>query len=90
MTDKDIANALNISLDQLWGRKRIEVTESGLPKIGESEKTALTLLGPMLKAMSKEGRDHLIDTALLILKAEGADVKWEQTEYQKEAAKSKE
>ena len=87
VTDKDIANALDISLDQLWGRRRLEVTESSLPKISEVEKTALTLLAPMMKAMSKEGREDLITAALYIIKAEGAEVEWEQTEFQKERNK---
>lgn len=78
--DIALANALGISLDQLWGRKRFEYYESGQPKLTESDKTALTLLSPMLRAMSREGRQHLIDTALLILKAEGEIPKWEEYE----------
>ena len=84
VTDKDIANALDVSLNQLWGRKRIETTASGLAKLSETEKTALTLMAPMMRAMSREGREHVINTALLILKAEQADARWEQTDFQKE------
>lgn len=84
VTDKDIANALGVSLDQLWGRRRLELTEKGLPKISESEKTALTLIGPMLKALSGKRREQLIDFALTLVEAERAEVPWEQTEYQKE------
>lgn len=84
VTDKDIANALDISLDQLWGRRRIELTDSGIPKLTESEKTALTLFGPMLRAMSKKGREDLITAALYILGKEGVEPAWEQTEFQKE------
>ena len=84
ITDKTIANALNISLDQLWGRKRMTLSDKGYAKLSDSERTAVCLLAPMLKAMSPEGRDHLINEALLILKAENATPKWEQTEHQKE------
>ena len=81
--DIDIANALNISLDQLWGRSRPELTDKGIAKLTEPEKTALSLFAPMIRAMSKKGRADLISTALLILKAEGAVPAWGQTEYQK-------
>ena len=76
--DIDIANALGVSLDQLWGRKRFDTYSSGQPKLTEPEKTAITLLAPMYKALSEEGREHLINTSLLLLKAEGKTPSWEE------------
>lgn len=81
--DKDIANALDISLDQLWGRKRVELTTNGLPKINDWERTGLTIFAPILKALSEERRKYLIETALMCLEADGVIPEWEQTEFQK-------
>lgn len=81
--DKDIANALDISLDQLWGRKRIELSEKGYPKMNDWERTGLTIFAPILKALSEEKRSLLIETALMCLEADGVVPDWEQTEFQK-------
>ena len=84
--DKDIslANALGISLNQLWGRRKFELYDNGQPKLTEMDKTALTLIAPMLKAMSKEGRARVIDIAITTLLAEGAEAAWEEYSRQKE------
>ena len=79
--DKDIAlaNGLGISLDQLWGRKKFtEFFDSGQPKLHENEKVALTIFAPILKALSKEGRNRLLIAAETILLAENAEVAWEE------------
>lgn len=81
--DIPLANALGVSLDQLWGRKKFEFYSDGNPKLKEHEKVALTLLAPLYKAMSKEGRQHLLDTAVIILRAEGKEAAWDT--YEKSA-----
>ena len=82
--DIKIANALGISLDQLWGRKKFkEFFDSGQPKLKETEKTAITIIAPIMKALSREGRLYVIDTMLMRLKYEGSQVEWEQYEYNK-------
>lgn len=76
--DVDLANALGVSLNQLWGRKKFEeFFESGQPRLYEYERVALTLIGPILKALSREGREKLICAAETILLAEGAEVEWD-------------
>lgn len=81
--DISLANALGVSLNQLWGRKKFDTFfDSGQPRLYEYERVALTLLAPILKALSKEGRDKLIVAAETILLAENAEVEWDT--YSKE------
>ena len=54
--DIKIANALEISLDQLWGRKKFkELFDSGQPKLKETEKTALTIIVPIVNYPDPKG-----------------------------------
>lgn len=76
--DIPLANALGVSLDQLWGRKRFDFFDDGNPKLKEHEKVALTLIAPMYKALSREGRQHLLDEAAMLLRAEGKDADWDE------------
>lgn len=76
--DKDLAKALDVSLDQLWGRKRFrEYMDNGQPKLTENERTALTLYAPILKSLSRERRLRLMEYALTMLEAEGKVPEWE-------------
>jgi len=77
--DRALADALDISLDQLWGRRRKwEFWDDGNPKLNESEKTALFLYAPIIKALTAEGRSQLIDHALTLLRAQGTVPEWEK------------
>ena len=79
--DKELADALDISLDQLWGRKKFrKFWEDGQPVLNESERTAFTLYAPILKALSVERRLMLMDYALTQLAAQGVVPEWERHE----------
>lgn len=76
--DIPLASALGISLDQLWGRKKFkDFFDNGQPKLYEYEKVALTLFAPILKALSKEGKEKLLLAAETILLSENAEVEWD-------------
>lgn len=75
--DKALAEALDISLDQLWGRRRWTFWDDGNPKLNESEKTALSLYAPIIRALDTERRSQLMDHALTLLKAQGAVPEWD-------------
>ena len=79
---KDIANALGVSISQLVGYRRIEISEKGWPRLTESEKTALFLFAPVIEVLDKEDFDRLIDYALLLCRrAEGKRPAWKEPEY---------
>ena len=81
---KDLANALDVSLEQLKGFRKIETTEKGYAKLTESEKTALFLFAPILKVLPDEDIRYLLDTALIVCGNRGAEPEWGMTEYQKQ------
>ena len=83
---KDLANALDVSIEQLRGYGKIEISEKGWPKLSESEKIALYLVAPILKELNDEETRHLMDTGLLLCKAKGRTPAWRQTEYQAKKA----
>ena len=84
--DISLANALGVSLDQLWGRKRFkDFFDNGQPKLYETDKIALTLLAPLYKAMSREGRATLLDVAAALVKSENADIEWDEYSPSKDA-----
>lgn len=78
---KDIANALGVSISQLLGYRRIEISEKGWPKLNECEKTALFLFAPVIEVLDEEDVTHLIDYALLLCKAAGRQPAWKEPEY---------
>jgi len=78
---KDIANALGISISQLLGYRKIDLTDKGWPKLNESEKTALLLFGPMLASLDEKETEYLLDTGILLCKAKGAVPEWKEPEY---------
>lgn len=81
---KDLANALDVSLEQLKGYRKIEITEKGYAKLSESEKTALFLFAPILKVLPDEDIRYLLDTALIVCGNRGVSPEWAQTEFQKQ------
>lgn len=87
---KELANALDVSIEQLRGYGKIELTEKGWPKLSESEKTALYLIAPILKVLNEEDRWRLIDAGLILCKSEGKVPAWKQTEFQKNKSREEE
>lgn len=80
---KEIANALGVSISQLLGFKKIELSEKGWPRLTESEKTALFLFAPMIEALSDSDIEYLLDTGLLLCKAKGTEPAWSEPEFMK-------
>lgn len=79
--DEELAQALGVSLDQLWGRKTFkEFWGGGQPKLSESERTGLTLFAPIIKVLSPEKRIRLVEFALTLLEAQGVVPDWEKYE----------
>lgn len=78
---KDIANALGVSISQLVGYRKIDISEKGWPKLTESEKTALFLFAPVIEVLNGQDTEHLIDYALLLCKAAGVTPAWKEPEY---------
>ena len=87
---KEIANALGVSISQLLGFKKIELSEKGWPKLTESEKTALFIFAPILEVLSDSDIDYLIDTGLLLCKASGKEPAWNEPEFMKKRSGDKE
>ena len=91
--DIALANALGVSLNQLWGRKKFEdFFDNGQPKLREYEKVTLTLIAPIYKALSREGREKLLTAAETILLAEDAEAEWDtykKTDKEQDEAKCK-
>lgn len=76
--DIALANALGVSLNQLWGRKRFEdFFDNGQPRLYEYERIALTLIAPILKGLSRSGREKLVSAAITILLSENAEPEWD-------------
>lgn len=86
----DLANALDVSIEQLKGFGRIEVTEKGYAKLRDNERIALYLFAPVIKGLPDEDIRYLADTALLLCLKNGITPDWGQTEYQKKAGAPKE
>ena len=78
---KDIANALGVSISQLVGFKKFELTDKGWPKLTESEKTALFLLAPMVQSLDEEDIEYLLQTGVILCKAKGVAPDWTVPEY---------
>ena len=77
---KDLANALDISIDQLMGYGRIELTEKGWPSLTESERIALYLIEPMIRNMKDDDIRLLLDILLKICGTKSPA--WKQTDFQ--------
>lgn len=87
---KDLANALDVSIDQLKGYSKIKMSSKGWPVLTDSEILGLYLFAPILESMSDKDIDDLIDFALRCLKTSGRDPAWKQTDQQaKKAAEEK-
>lgn len=80
---KEIANALGVSISQLLGFKKIELSEKGWPILTESEKTALFLFAPIIEVLSGEDLDYLLSTGLLICQARGTEPAWTEPDFMK-------
>ena len=81
---KDLANALDVSIEQLRCYGKISQTESGWPKLKESERIALYLFAPMFEVLGMDDIKSIADYALL--KCRDRTPAWRQTKYQKEKA----
>ena len=79
----DLANALGVSIEQLKGFGRIEVSDKGYAKLRDHERIALYLLAPLIKGLPDEDLRYLMDTALLLRIKNGTSPDWGMTEYQK-------
>ena len=79
---KDLANALGISIEQLKGYGKIELSDKGYAKLTDAERTALFLLAPMMQGLKDEDIRYLMDTAILLCKAEGTAPSWKQAAHQ--------
>lgn len=82
-TVKSIANALGVAIPQLKGYGNLRVRDNGQPILTESERLALYLFAPIIKALDDESIRYLIDTGLLLCKASGKEPAWRETEYQR-------
>lgn len=78
---KELANALGVSISQLLGFKKIELSEKGWPRLTESEKTALFLFAPILQVLDDNDIEYLLDTGILLCKAKGIEPAWNEPEY---------
>lgn len=85
---KDIANALGVSISQLLGYRKIEMSDKGWPKLSDSEKTALMLLAPMIEVLDEKAVEYLLDTGMLLCRAGGVTPEWKQPEYMSKKARS--
>lgn len=83
----DLANALDVSIEQLKGYGKIELTDKGWPKLSESEKIALYLVAPILRELNDEETRHLMDTGLLLLKAKGREPAWKKPVFSRDKQK---
>lgn len=79
----DLANALGVSIEQLKGFGRIEVSDKGYAKLRDHERIALYLLAPLIRGLPDEDLRYLMDTALLLRIKNGTSPDWGMTEYQK-------
>lgn len=75
---KEIANALDVSIGQLMGYRKIELSEKGWAKLSESERTALFLFAPIIEVLDEEDTETLLHTALMFCKAKGETPAWEK------------
>ena len=80
---KEIANALGVSISQLLGFKKIELSEKGWPRLTESEKTALFLFAPMIEVLGDSDIEYLLDTGILLCKAKGEEPAWSEPDFMK-------
>ena len=79
---RDLANALGVSIPQLRGSgRKIDITEEGWPKLSESERMAISLFAPIIDSLDEFGIEHLLNTALLVCKANGVEPKWKRPDY---------
>lgn len=78
---RDLANALDVSIEQLKGYGKIQVGNTGWPVLTEEERIGLYLFAPILRVLSDEDRTKLLDYALLLCR--NKEPEWRQTEYQK-------
>jgi len=86
---KDLANALDVSIGQLKGYRKIEQSEKGWPILTEAEKTALFLFAPILEVLDDRDKERLIDAALILCKAAGKIPAWEKPPWKKSEDKEK-
>ena len=86
---KDLANALDVSIEQLKAYGKLEVSDKGWPKLSESDKIALYVFGPILKSFDHEETQELLKAALRICRNSGKKPAWKQTGYQKKTNSEK-
>ena len=79
---KDIANALDVSIDQLRCSGNIGVTADGKPRLNEAEKIALYLVAPIIKDFSDDDLRQILDICLVFRRNKDKVPEWRQTSFQ--------
>lgn len=79
---KDIANALDVSIYQVKGSNKVRKAENGEVYYSDADVIALDLFAPIIKSLTDEELDKLLDYGLLLLKATGSKPKWKVPKFQ--------
>lgn len=82
---KDIANALGVSLNQVYLRGKIKINEQGWPILSREEEIALHLFAPLIKNLPSDDIDYITKMLLICNQAENVMPEWNKTEFQKNA-----
>lgn len=85
---KDIANALDVSIDQLRCSGNIGTTASGKPRLNEAEKIALYLIAPIIKDFTDDDVRQILDICLVFRRCKENVPEWRQTAFQAEKNKT--
>lgn len=86
---KDIANALDVSIDQLRCTGNIGTTANGKPRLTEAEKIAVYLIAPIIKDLPDDDIRQILDICLVYSRNKDKSPAWRQTAFQAERAKLK-
>lgn len=84
---KDIANALDVSIEQLKAYGKISFSDKGWPILTESERTSLYVLGPIIESLDEEDVLKVIDYAITRCRAKGKEPKWKKPNFGKNKEK---
>lgn len=75
---KEIANALDVSISQLKPNEFINVKDKNWLKLEEHEVEAMNILAPMIKVLTEEDSDMIIDYIRVVLKANNKTPDWKK------------
>lgn len=87
---KDIANALDVSIEQIKCYGRMPVSKRGWPVLTDNQSIALYLVAPMFDVLNDDEIRQIIDICLVYCKSKQKAPAWKQMDFQKGKVERKE